>query len=86
MVLPDDAHYKANAETDPGCRLSQVKSVTAPGRKGVEQRRLGGNWTARIRVNGMRINLGTFTTADAANSAYVMASLEHHKEFSTDGR
>lgn len=36
---------------------------------------------ARIRVNGKRINLGSFTTPEDAHRAYIQAATPLHKEF-----
>lgn len=38
-------------------------------------------WQAKIRVNGVRIHLGSFATHDEAAEAYQLACVEYHGEF-----
>lgn len=42
----------------------------------------GGTYMARIRVNGKQQYIGSFKTQDAAERAYIGASLKHFGEFS----
>lgn len=42
-------------------------------------------WRAQIRVNGRKINLGRFDTANEAHDAYLKASQSLHGEFSSIG-
>ena len=49
---------------------------------GASYHRGKGRYRAQIRVDGRRIFLGWFATAEQASSAYVQASLKHHGEFS----
>lgn len=41
-------------------------------------------WLAKIRVDGRRINLGCFPTAEAAAEAYAEAKRKYHGEFSPE--
>jgi hypothetical protein len=45
------------------------------------QKGLATKYTALIRVNGKRVYLGTYDTADLAHAAYVSAARKHHGEF-----
>ena len=38
-------------------------------------------WVARIRVNGRRLFLGMFDTAEEASAVYLTAARQHHGEF-----
>jgi hypothetical protein len=54
------------------------------GFKGVSKRprtRFSQRWRARIRVNGILINLGDFNSPEEANAAYAKAAQEHFGEF-----
>jgi hypothetical protein len=50
--------------------------------KGVAWRdRIENPWLARIRVNGTRINLGSFAAIEEAAAAYREAAIKYHGEF-----
>lgn len=51
------------------------------GFRGVYFDKEGKNWRASIRVNGKRINLGRFSTAELANAAYLEAASKYRGEF-----
>lgn len=51
------------------------------GLKGAHYRRTNGNWAARIRVNGKNIQIGVFSTPEAAHAAYVTMAKEAFGEF-----
>jgi hypothetical protein len=56
------------------------------GYKGVTWRdRKKNPWIAKIRVDGARINLGSFPTKEAAAEAYEAACLKYHGEFAQLG-
>lgn len=40
-----------------------------------------GRWVARISVNGIQINLGSFSTQKAAAKTYDEAAIKYHKDF-----
>lgn len=48
--------------------------------------RSGKGWKSLIQVNGERIDLGWFATAEAANAAYVDAAKQLHGEFANAGQ
>jgi HNH endonuclease len=56
------------------------------GFKGVarDSRRLARPWKAGITVNGRRIRLGQFRTAEEASAAYEAAAREHHGPFARE--
>lgn len=51
------------------------------GFKGVSYHSQSGKWTARIRHNGIRHNLGIFKTPEIAFAAYCKAAKKYHGEF-----
>lgn len=52
------------------------------GYKGITWRnRINNPWLAKIRVNGKRINLGSFPTKEAAAEAYKQACLKYHGDY-----
>lgn len=51
------------------------------GYRGVSWNKREARWTARIGVNGRRINLGYFSTVPAAAAAYRAANKKHHGDF-----
>jgi hypothetical protein len=55
------------------------------GYKGVYFHAANGKWTATIRAPEKYIRLGYFTTAEAANAAYVEAAKIYHGEFANIG-
>lgn len=60
----------------------QNKAGTGLYAKGVTWRnRKEKPWQAKIRVNGIRIHLGSFTTHDEAAEAYREACIRYHGEF-----
>ena len=57
-------------------------SPNSHGYKGVTWRNRAQNpWLAKIRVDGKRINLGSFPTKELAAKAYAEACLKYHGEF-----
>lgn len=79
-------------------RLSNLREVThtqnqynkvspsSCGYKGVTWRdRKRNPWLAKIRIDGVRFNLGSFPTAEAAGKAYEEACLKYHGEFAQLG-
>jgi hypothetical protein len=56
------------------------------GYKGVTWRKRKANpWLAKIRVDGARINLGSFPTKEQAAAAYEAACLKYHGEYAQLG-
>lgn len=55
------------------------------GFKGVSKMGTEDRWSAKIRVNGVTTNLGTFTTPNAAHIAYRNAARTLHGEFANFG-
>lgn len=53
----------------------------ASGFKGVDWPRSKGRWRSRIRIGGVRTELGHFATAEDAARAYDEAAKLHHREF-----
>ncbi len=60
---------------------SGVRPANSSGFKGVSRSDSKRNWTARIRVNGKRFNLGSYATAIEAAHAYDAAARSYHGEF-----
>jgi len=58
-----------------------VPSQNKTGFKGVSLHKQTGKYHARIRVNGKRMHLGEFDTAEAASEAYKTAAREHYGEY-----
>lgn len=62
-------------------RNQKINSKNTSGFKGVSYRKDSGLWRARISINGKRIILGHFNTAEEAADAYNEASGNLHGEF-----
>lgn len=60
---------------------SRVRSDNVSGLKGAYYDKKTGSYYSRITVNGEKIHLGTFPTAEAAALAYADASKKHHGEY-----
>ncbi len=56
-----------------------IYKTNKQGLKGVYQR--DGKYRAQIQVNGKKIMLGTYLTAQEAHAAYCEAAKIHYKEF-----
>lgn len=61
------------------CMNRKVTSANTSGYKGVWNR--GNRWYAGIKIQGKRIHLGSFDTAEEAYAAYCEAAQEIHGEF-----
>lgn len=62
-------------------RNRKILSINASGYKGVNWRKLEKKWQAHIKVNGIQIHLGYFTTAQEAACVYDRAALKYFGEF-----
>lgn len=62
-------------------RNTRTRVDNTAGFKGVNLCKDRGVWQARIQVEGSRIHLGFFTTAEDAHAAYARASAALHGEF-----
>lgn len=72
----------ANLRLATDTQNQQNKSGYGSYPKGVTWRdRLIKPWQAKIRVNGIRLHLGSFETMEEAAEAYRKAAAEHHGEF-----
>jgi hypothetical protein len=60
---------------------SAVKSNNSSGYKGVHFVKSRGNWCSQIMVNGVRITLGSFPTAELAHKKYCEKAAELNGEF-----
>ncbi len=58
-----------------------VKKNNTTGFKGVDYRKSDGKFRARIRIKGHRIELGLFSSAEAAHEAYCIAADKLHGRF-----
>ena len=63
------------------CQNTVEHSNSTTGFKGVNYRKDVGKYRARIRINGERVMLGWFKTAEEASRAYDEAAKKHHGEF-----
>jgi hypothetical protein len=59
----------------------KISRANTSGFKGVTFNHQRRKWTAYIRVNGRKINLGQRATAAEAGKLYADAALKYHKEF-----
>jgi hypothetical protein len=58
-----------------------ISKSNKSGVKGVSWAATYGQWVAMIRINGVKKNLGLFSSLDAAAEAYAAAARIHHGEF-----
>jgi hypothetical protein len=58
---------------------------TTAGLKGVARNRHGGKWSARIRVEGRRLTVGSFDTPEEAHAAYVAAARYYYGDYANAG-
>lgn len=62
------------------CNVGALAS-SSTGIRGVDLHKATGRYRARIRVDGKRIELGQYDTAEEAGAAYRKAQIEHHGDF-----
>lgn len=67
-----------------GCNQGIRKNNTS-GFKNIHWSKQRQHWQARIRINGKRIFLGGYLTANQAFDVYSKAALKHHGEFANTG-
>lgn len=60
---------------------TRAKISNTSGFKGVDLHKGGPKWRARIRINGQRLNIGVFETAEEAAAAYNAKASEAFGEF-----
>ena len=79
---------RANLRTATRAQNMQNVGVTkanSSGYKGVNWNVATSKWHARISLNGKRLHLGLFDSAEDAHAAYVAASQRLHGDFSNTG-
>lgn len=69
------------ADSSGNNRNKKKSSKNSSGFKGVTWNKHNKRWAAKIGVDGATINLGMFTTPEAAHEAYKSASSLHHGNF-----
>jgi hypothetical protein len=60
---------------------TSLQSNNKHGSKGIKWREDNKRWRAEIYVNGRAVNVGSFTTKEAAASAYAEAAVKYYGEF-----
>ena len=58
-----------------------IKKNNKSGFKGVYKHTQVGRFVAQIRINGRKVHLGIFETAEEAGAAYAQAANQNHKEY-----
>ena len=80
------SNLRVASQTQNMQNVGVTKSNTS-GYKGVNWNMAASKWHARIRVDGKRLHLGLFESAEDAHAAYVAAAKKYHGEFAnTDQR
>lgn len=64
---------------------SKLRANNSSGYKGVTWHKHANKWIAQIQVNGNQIYLGSFNSAEEANSAVMQARVKLHQEFTNHG-
>lgn len=64
---------------------SRVNTTSISGYKGVSWYKRDGNWTAAIRVNGVKMHLGYFDSPEDAHESYITAANKYFGKFANDG-
>lgn len=64
---------------------TRTSASNKSGYKGVHQLKRNGRWQATIGVNGKKIHLGMYATAEEAHAAYCAAANFYHGEFANSG-
>jgi hypothetical protein len=70
-----------NCTTTQNLQNTRKRSDNTSGYRGVHWYKARGKWQAYIHVNGERIHLGYFSTAEQAAHAHDEAAKQHHGEF-----
>ena len=63
------------------CRNSGIRITNTSGFKGVGYHKASGKWRAQISINGKRICLGLYITAEEAGKVYEAQAKLHHGAF-----
>jgi hypothetical protein len=81
---PGDNRWINLRESTQGQNMKNTKTpiTNKSGFRGVYWHKTGGRWTSQIRVDGKKIYLGMFDTAEAAHKVYKAASEKLHGVFS----
>ncbi|WP_177333758.1 HNH endonuclease signature motif containing protein [Pseudomonas sp. NBRC 111127] len=80
---PGDNRFENLREASRSQNLCNVGALatSSTGVRGVDLHKASGKYRARIRVSGMRIELGLFATLDEARAAYAAARNTHHGRY-----
>jgi hypothetical protein len=74
----DNLRLAARSEN---CQNAAIRSDNTSGYKGVTFRKSSGKWIAQIAINGKRLHLGCFPSAEDAAHAYDAAARQYHGKF-----
>lgn len=81
-VNPDHLRVATHAEN---MRNQKTPKDNTSGFKGVSWNKRKKKWRAGIRANGKTVNLGDYSSPEAAHTAYCEAAKRYHGEFANPG-